>query len=134
MAHCAIQMEALNKNDDRGQKEQRFLKKRGRVGWGRLPPAFGQCDAETHAICSDCLDKHIHTTFSKSKTFVHLKENRTQRFVQTHNCTHLLISCTWSRSCHYVITATVVLTRNYHFNEMQQLHLYMLLRDKRKCT
>jgi len=54
-------MEALNKNDDRGQKEQQcLLKKRGRDGWGRLPPAFGQCDAETHAICSDCLNKHTH--------------------------------------------------------------------------
>lgn len=54
----------------------------------------------------------------------------TEVCIDTH--AHLLISFTWSWSCHYAITTTIVSTRNYHLNEMQQLHLCMLLRDK-KC-
>lgn len=101
---------------------------------GELPPAFCQCDAETHAICSDRLHKHTHTSV-KSKQFSSDGKPNTNGSEQWQVCidthAHLLISFTWSWSCHYAITTTVVSNRNYHLNEMQQLHLCMLLRDKK---
>lgn len=69
MGHCMVQSKALNENDDGDKKKNNVYLKRERERWvGKLLPAFCQCDGETHAICSDRLHKHTHTSV-KAKQF-----------------------------------------------------------------